>query len=149
MDFNVLLYVYPFLCGAFEESTDIFWGSLFLGRTSVSWCLERCGTLNMIFLTTLPWKHVFFCSEEKSVQQNKHPFDKPNQNKARRCQQFDWVGLGWHRFCCHIHLLRLGKFSPAFWPKDVNNTQKTTWKPAEFYGHPEWYIKNKLHQAGP
>ena len=74
---------------------------------------------------------------------------KIKQGVANNLTGLGWVGLGWHRFCCHIHLLRLGKFSPAFWPKDVNNTQKTTWKPAEFYGHPEWYIKNRLHQAGP
>ena len=128
----------------------IFFGVVWiLCRRSVSWCVERCGTLNMIFLTTLPWKHVFFV--RKKNLSNKTSTHLINQTKIKQGVTNNLTGLGWVGIDCaaNIYLLRLGKFSPAFWPKDVKHTKKKTWKPAEFYGHPEWYINNRLHQAGP
>ena len=138
-----------FLCGAFEESTDIFGGSLFLGRNSVSWCLERCGTLNMVFSYHITLETCFFV--QKKNLSNKTSTHLINQTKIRQGVTNNLTGLGWVGidFAANIYLLRLGKFSPAFWPKDVKNTQTKTWKPAEFYGHPEWYNNNRLHQAGP
>ena len=134
-----------------RKALIFFLGSLFLGRNSVSWCLERCGTLNMIFLTTLPWKHVFFV--QKKNLSNKTSTHLINKTKIKQGVTNNLTGLGWFGLASILlpySSIKTRKFFASVLAQGCEQyTKKTMETSRVLRSSLMWYIKNRLHQAGP